>query len=365
MSRNGSQLKNLAVLLCLSASMAISGSAQTPVPNPVQPLPERTPPVRRPVVKTPVRVHTPRTPQPKDFPMPPTPAFGSTSEKAIAVDANVNIKLPCISQAKVSINGWERDEIRVFVKNGSKISFRVHEKDPASGKPVWVLITGLGENEDIGEPLSECLSGEAIEIDVPVRSTLSISAKNADTNVDSIKKISIDNVDGGVALRNISGGITASTYRGNLSVENSGGQISLETSTGNIVAYGVGPGQIGDTFKVKTSNGAIMLQNVEHRQVRASSISGSAIFSGKFLPGGLYNFTTAGGTIGLMISEKSSCKIIASYGFGKFTSSFPSLKIVTENDSPGGRSLVATMGNGEATVNITTSSGRISLGGQK
>ena len=162
------------------------------------------------------------------------------SEKALAVDANVHIQLPCISQAKVVINGWERSEIRVFVQNGSKFAFRVHEKDAVSGKPNWVLITIMAP--DTARPrMSDCISAERIEIDVPMKASVEMKAYETETRIDSVRKVNIKNVGGNVALRNISGGITASTYEGDVAVENSGGQISLDTSTGNIIAFEVSP----------------------------------------------------------------------------------------------------------------------------
>ena len=336
-------------MLCLAALTGVAAYGQaTPLPKPP--------------VKPKVRVEKPVEPESADVPDGPTTGRG-VSEKALAVDANVNIKLPCISQAKVTINGWERNEIRVFIKNGSKIGFRVHEKDPVSGKPVWVLITSPG-GETPGRPFSECLSGDKIEIDVPLKASLSISGRETETRIDSVKKVYIKNLGGKVALRNISGGITAATYEGDVAVENSGGQISLETSTGNIVAYEVSPGQIGETFKAKTSNGAITLQKVDHRQIEAISVSGSVAFNGKFLPGGLYTFNTTNGSIKLTIPSDSSCRVIASYGYGTFNSVLP-LKISTENVSSGGKSLVGNIGGGDATVNVTTSSGSVVIGKQQ
>lgn len=301
-------------------------------------------------------------PAPPEFPDRELYGHG-VSEKALAVDANVNIKLPCISEAKVTINGWDRNEIRVYIKNGSKIGFRVHEKDPASGKPVWVLITSLAG--DIARYSgSECLSGERIEIDVPMKASLTLVGRKYNTKIDSVKKINIENVDGNVELRNVSGGITAATYQGNLTVENSGGQISLKTSTGNVIAYEVSPGQIGDTFTTKTRSGTITLQKVDHRQIEATSVSGSVVFNGKFLPGGLYTMNTTNGSIKMSIPGDSSCKIIASYGYGTVNSAIP-MKILTETVSQGGKSLVALIGAGDATVNVTTSSGTINIGKQQ
>ncbi len=52
--------------------------------------------------------------------------------------------------------------------------------------------------------------------------------------------------------------------------------------------------------------------------------------------------------------------IKASYGFGRFNSEIP-LNIVTDNDTPGGKTVVAFMGGGDAAVNITTTNGSIGI----
>lgn len=283
---------------------------------------------------------------------------GETSEKSIKVDANVNLKL-CVLQGNLKINGWEHNELRVFVKKGSPIGLKVLEKDKDSGKPIWVLVSGMAKSGAPGQT-SECLSGESIELDVPLNSSLRVEGRSTETMVDSVKTIIFKTDEGNISLRNITGGITAVTYQGDLMVENSGGAISLETTTGNIVAYEVGPGQVGDLFKAKTNSGTISLQKVEHRQIESNSITGSVVFNGRFLPGGLYNFKTSNGAIRLTIPIESSCKIIASFGYGNFNSAFP-LKILTENIFEGGKSIVANIGAGDATVKVTTSSGSIGI----
>ncbi len=339
--RKGSLKLNIcAVVVCFAAVPVLV--AQTPK-DPIPPKPPKAEVEQKPEVRYPVR----RPPRAPEVP-------GDTVEKALAVDPQVNIKLPCISQARVTINGWNRNEIRVFIKNGSNVGFKVHETDPKSGKPVWVLIS----RQPAGGALSDCISGERIDIEVPFGASLVLSGRKSDTRVDSIKKISLDYAGGNVALRNISGGIVAKTYEGDVSVENSGGQITLQTSTGNIIAYGVTPGEVGDVFKATTANGRITLQKVEHRQIVASSVSGELIFNGKFLSGGIYSFKTSAGIMKLAIPQTSSCRLIASYGFGSINSEIP-LKIITETVSGGGKSLNAKIGEGEATVNLTTNSGQI------
>src|SRR5688572_22188998 len=129
MTTHISKSGTITLFVCLLAMMALAASAQTPAPRSTPPKthPPKPAPKAEPVVQ----------PEPPEIPG----EHRGGSEKALAVDPNVNIKLPCISQARVTVNGWQRDEIRVFVRNGGDISFKVHEKDPRSGKPAWVLIT--------------------------------------------------------------------------------------------------------------------------------------------------------------------------------------------------------------------------------
>ncbi len=299
--------------------------------------------------------------RPLPAPGPEAPGFfngdGVTSERSISVDPNVAIKL-CVSEGSLKINGWNRDEVRVFVKNGRKFGMKPLEKSATTGKVNWLWVAHMPSGPP--RPAADCLSGDSIEIDAPIGTSFDLSGRAARTTVDSIKKIKVKIVEGVIMLRNITGGINAYTSQGDVMVENSGGAIALESTTGNIVAIEVSPGQIGDLLRAKTNSGAITLQRVEHRQIEASSISGSLLFDGKFLSGGIYNFRTSNGSIRLAIPAASSCTFKATYGFGTFNSEIP-LKILTENDTSRARTVVATLGGGGAAVSLTTSSGSIGI----
>ena len=65
-----------------------------------------------------------------------------TSEKAIVVDPKVNISL-CVQGGNIKVNGWDRNEVRVFVNQGSPIGFKVLQKNRQTEKPVWVMVVGF------------------------------------------------------------------------------------------------------------------------------------------------------------------------------------------------------------------------------
>jgi len=341
------RILKLGLLLCLAAGATFG--QDDPPETPARPAPKAkaSPPVKRPIPAPPTRVH----------------GIGAderrTMERAIAAEPNVAIKL-CIAEGSIRINGSERNEVRVFVRNGRKFEFRQLDKSPDTGKATWLWIASTSGPG----PLSNCLAGDSVDIDLPVGASVNLEARTAGAVIDSVKKASVKVVEGSISLRNITGGIQATALQGDVMVESSSGVIGLETTTGNILAYDVRPGDVGDLFRAKTNSGQISLEGVNHRQIEANSITGSVAFSGKFLNGGIYNFKTSNGSIRMLIPDDSACKLVAAYGFGSFNSAIP-LKIETENVTGGGKNFVGLLGkqtNGPLpTVTLTTSSGSIGI----
>lgn len=285
---------------------------------------------------------------------------GETSaEKSIAVDRKVNLSF-CVAEGRVKVNGWERDEIRAFVSGGSQVGFKVRGKNRQNDKPVLVTILGFDPANTEEAEADECLSGDEIELDVPRGAVVSIRSDESETSIESVRKVSVKNVGGNIFLRDIAEGIEATTYQGGITVEKSSGAITLGTISGNIIAMDIGASEIGDVFKAKTNNGTIVLRNVEQRQVEVSSNSGAINFKGEFVGGGQYRFGTLNGSILLAVPEKSSFLINATYGFGAFNSEIP-LQNLKKTAPPGVQNLTGQSGSGEATLDLTTSYGRINI----
>jgi hypothetical protein len=334
----------IALALCFAAGLPTVSIAQPDAPAPPKP-------------KAKVWIYDKKD-KPEPAPTPAPRAERVTSEKSLAVDPGVNVKF-CVSDGVVKINGWERNEVRVFVKEGRKIGFKVLERNTKTDSPNWVWIMNGNAAEQGRGPLSNCLAGESVEIDLPVGSIVNMEARTTGATIDTVKSVSVKIIEGSINIRNVKGGVKAETYQGDVMLESSNGQISLQTTTGNIVAFDVNPGEIGDLLTAKTTSGTISLQRVSHRQIEANSISGSVNFNGSFLTGGIYKFKSSNGSIRMQLPEKSSCTISASFGFGTFNYAGMPVEIITENILPGGKNIVAKIGGGEATVNVTTSSGSI------
>lgn len=348
MNRTPAKFSYLTILIAIVLSGAASVRPQA-APQPEKPAARRS----RPVATVP--------PMPRRLPRAVVVnGPGQTSEKSLAVDPRVSITM-CVTQGNLKINGWQRSEVRIFVKDGSPVSFKVRQKSRQDEKPVWIAISSFDRAANMPPSPNECIWGEDIEMDVPVGAEMNISGRETRTVIDSIRKASVKTAGGDVTLRNVAEGINALNLEGDITVENSGGAVSLETTTGNIVAFDTGPSDVGDVFKAKTNSGAIALQNVDHRQIEANSISGTVQYNGELLNGGLYSFGTSNGAISLSVPAGAPCFLSATYGYGNFNSEIP-VKLYTENVAPGAiKTVKGIFGEGDCKLNLTTTSGVIRI----
>jgi hypothetical protein len=331
-----------------------------------------TVPPEKPLKKTPVG------PSGKVGPINPAPTVSAERrvtneqdipfEKSIEVDGKVNIGL-CVSEGNIKINGWERDEIRVFVNRGSKAGFRVLNKN-SDGKPTRMTILGYDPVKDKGRDVNQCLSGEEIELDVPIGTNLSrLAAREARVTItiDTIARargIAVN--EGDIELRGIEEGIEAKSFDGDISVEGSNGAIDLDTTNGSILVFNVEPVEEGDILKVRANSGNIVLQSTGHSVLNAVSITGAIKFTGEIQSDGQYKFSNTNGQISLWTPTELSCTVQVISHKDKFFSDFP-VKISTENVYPPSmKKFIGTIGSTEgetgiASINLETQNGRITI----
>ncbi len=283
------------------------------------------------------------------------------AEKSILVNPKVYVSL-CILQGSVKVNGWKREEVRVFVEGirNDQISFEVRERNRTDKNPVWVQVLGKNTTDKSETGFNVCLSGD-VELDVPENASVKIENHKgeSETIIDSVRSAKVEVLGGDIYLNNVSEMIDANTYQGGVTVRNSSGKMSLTTTTGNIIAYNTFSSDIGDDFRAKTRSGAITLQTVEQKEIEVSSVSGSINYVGNVKPFGKYTFNTTNGSINLAIPKTSSCRMIVAYG-GAFQSELALEDLFKERTG----SLVflkGKMGKGEANLNIKSFNGTISI----
>lgn len=353
------------------------GISQTPTPKPkVAPKPKPTPkcedcPDNLPVADPVTPALPVITKKGTTAPMPPASRNSNEGrrvaneqdipyEKSIEVDSEVIVNLK-VCEGNVKINGWDRDELRVFVSGGSKVGFRPAAPKKKDELTNSVTILGYDPKEDKGPNLSECLYGDKIELDVPIGAKISkLTSRDSDITVKSVAKVSIEINSGNISLSEIEQEINARTFEGDISVENSSGAITLETYDGDISAYNTEPVETGDMLKV-TANNSIFLQAINHSIVEAKSTSGSISYRGEVQSDGQYTFINTSGQILLAIPEDSSCMFDVNAPKGKFIYNDLPVNILTENITSTIVRVTAQMGEGEAVINLRSSLGLIRI----
>lgn len=343
-----------AVIVALSALAVFGQAAGEGVPKVGAP----------PVVTGPARIGPPR-PSVPGAPREPVvavwkaaaAAHGVPLEKAIAVQPGVYISV-CVRRGAVRINGWERNEVRAFNRGGRDLGFKVIERGGKDKLPAWVEVLGFEPDTTRGEA-DKCITGEMIELDVPVGAAVAIKGLSSETSVDSVKRASVEIVGGDIYLNKIAGSIDASTQQGGVTVNNSTGRMAVSTTTGNIVAYNTEAVDIGDYFKAKTRSGAVTLQSIGQKEVAASTISGTISYLGDIMNYGKYEFSTTNGLINLVIPDSSSFWFSAVYG-GRFISEFP-FELIQEDESETAFRVTGRVGSGGANLRLNSYSGTIRI----
>ena len=299
---------------------------------------------------------------PKNYVYDSKPIFNRGSdftERSIDVNSKVLVQL-CVLRGKVRVNGWKRKEVRAFVENGSSIGFNVRQKARESGKPSWVDIHGYKAKGQSGSRGHKCLSGDVIELDVPLNAEVKIQAQESEISVDSVRRTYVRNHAGSIFIDNVKDGVDARTHQGDVSLRRSNGKIFVSTTTGNLVAFKTDVNEIGDYFKAKSQSGAITLQSVEQRELEVRSTSGTINYLGKLNGGGQYSFYTSNGSITLGLPKASSFRATVSSGAGRFDSEIQ-LKNVNIDKKGGLQRLTGTAGDGDSVLYLTTYNGSIRI----
>lgn len=329
-------LSNLGLVIALIAGVLMSvAGAQTTVESPVKaPRPDR-----------PARKQPPPLPDSPDLPV----------ERMTPAERKVVVNL-CVRDGVVRINGWDRDEVRAYVNRGTQVAFRVQQWS-AEKRPAWLSIVAPVAAQVKNPKTDECISGRAIDIDVPRGAVVNLTKSEADVGIFSIQRATVELLRGNIEINDVAGGTDATTFLGDIIVTNSGGKLSLlNHGDGNITVAGVKPLEIGDGLRIRTNSGRVALKNIEHQLLEASTISGAINYDSNLLDGGQYQFSTENGSVGLVIPAGAQCGVSALFGFGSFQTEVPVHATVKRDKSLTGR-----LGEKETTcsLKITSSAGVI------
>jgi DUF4097 and DUF4098 domain-containing protein YvlB len=238
-----------------------------------------------------------------------------------------------------------------------------------------LLRTGSGDQVRVVGATAE-LSGSTLEVNgaspfargsgpitvtVPAWATVEVDAMNASITIeDAPERVTAGTLNGRIESRGGRGTLTLSTMAGAISVRDfAGTRLSLDAVSGEITVDGA-----TGTLSVESVSQGITLRNIRSNNVTAETTNGRVRWEGGFDPRGRYTFATHNGEILLLLPEATSARVRGSMFNGSFESEIPA---TTQGLEPSrrdreimlGKDFTATLGKGEATVQVETFNGSI------
>lgn len=286
-------------------------------------------------------------------------------ESAVAAEPGVVITL-CMESGRITVRGGDRREVRARVSNDMKIAFhRAADATPENpAARLEVQVSERGEEGEDATHFGQCNSSADIELDVPRDATLFFKSNNGDFDVDTVAEAHIETNNGRISLRHVTRATEATSIDGDVSLEDSSGRVRLKSFGGSVEAVNISKVAEGDVFKAESVSSDVSLENVNHSNVEATTISGEIEMRGPLARAGRYELRSTSGDITLTMPVDSSFQLIARVSEGgeivtdfplKYTGGISSTSILASGRMAG------TYGKGDATINLVSFSGTLRL----
>ena len=245
---------------------------------------------------------------------------------------------------KITVRGWEMPDVKIlatteigtlrFDATSNRVTLRV-EQDREGGRARG------NASYDVSVPRGTRLRMQA--------GSGTVTASGSQGEVSATTVSGAIDVSGGrrqVTLESVSGPIRASQLSGDLRAQNVSGSIRAENVSGRLEAW--------------TVRGAIRLIGLRSNDIRAETVGGDIVYTGRVATGGTYDFESHSGTIRLTIPRSAGAHFRLETVSGVVQSDFPAETAPAQGGRKGGR-VEFTIGDGGANVTARTFSGRISV----
>ena len=276
----------------------------------------------------------------------PAVAQGRTQiDTTVRLDPQGTVDLSLIS-GRIRVTAWDRPDVRVSATTDGTQRLRF------DASPARVTLTiehdrtrgrhGGGDvRYDVTVPRGARLNLETVSGDISATGTQGeIDASSVSGDVD---------VTGGarsVNVESVSGSVRVSQVNGNLRAESVSGGVRAEGVTG--------------TVEASTVSGMISLVNIQSRDVRTESVSGSILYTGSIDAGGKYDFESHSGTLRLNVPRATGAHVSVETFSGDVETDFPAVMPPAVSQRRRG-SFEFTIGDGRARITAHTFSGRIMI----
>jgi len=253
-------------------------------------------------------------------------------EKVFPVSKNASLILTNYS-GTVSVKGWPNSEVKlVFTKYSQNVEIDT-ESTPSKVKVTTHVLDKLAAADK---------ARVDYQVYVPEEASLEILNNMGTVEVENIKgAVKVDVFEAAVKITAVQGGVQVTSLGSKVAVSNSGGPIQTTTVSGDIV-----------------------FSKLDSNSVTANSTLGNISYEGDFVRLGNYRFSTNEGIILVQCPDQASAEFVTKTVNGKIRTNLPikSKNHAIPNTSVRGRqSLLGTLNQGDANVNLSTFSGEINI----
>ncbi|MGJ8681268.1 DUF4097 family beta strand repeat-containing protein [Paraglaciecola sp.] len=289
--------------------------------------------------------------------------------KSVKAEANGQVKIEHIN-GNAEVRGWDKNEVKVQGTLGDRTEKFIFERD---GNEVIIKVKVKNSN---GWKNWNSDKGDDLEIFVPKSSQVFYSSVNAELDIREIQGSStIDTVNGDVTAKNLGGRIRIELVNGDVAADELAGNVRIETVNGDIRTnsqngvkdrYESVNGDIDVTsesaeVKAETVNGDMELNLKAVQQLDIETVNGDAEVKLALLKGGEVDANSVGGEISLYFQKDVSATFdIETHAGGRISNDLSEHEMQKAKYGPR-RWLEFSLNGGNASVNISTVSGRVEL----
>ncbi|HEY9517791.1 MAG TPA: hypothetical protein VIQ98_00935 [Gemmatimonadales bacterium] len=255
-------------------------------------------------------------------------------DTTIAVRPETRLEVTA-SAGTIDVKVWDRDAVRIVAR-------------PERGSQVSAALYGAVLDVRARTPTGG-IDLVSYEITVPRKMNLTLGRRDVDITVHGTEgSVDASISSGMIVIEGGRGSVSLRSFEGPIELRGARATVKAESTIGRITLTDV----VGDV-DVRGNSNHVTLENVDSRNLRASSIAGIVRFSGPLHPDGRYALMSHSGSVFLRSAPPINASIdIATVG-GAFNSAIP--HTVTSRTRKG--IFIARFGNGAAQVVMETFTG--------
>lgn len=276
----------------------------------------------------------------------PVPAIaGEKVDRSLAVPADAVVRVQN-TRGKVEIAGWDKTAVSVSGELDDLAEKLVFEVD---GKSVLIEVKMPRQNINYGD-------GSDLHIKVPTGSRLSFDGVSS--------SVELHNINGGASLRTVSGDIDVGNVVSQLIVNSVSGDITVDGATGK-GQFSTISGEMDLHVKTRdvrldTVSGDVDVRLGEFDSLSAETVSGDLKVAGKLAPRGSVNISSVSGTVRLGLAQPVNADVTVRTGVsGDISNDMNDAR--PRDVFPSRQTLQTTVGDGSASVRISTVSADVEL----